>query len=480
VRAWQAGPVEDLAGERYLRLLIEHILATGDPWADGPRTLQHAGAALVAVGAVSPDVVETLRGDLALCLALRRPAPEVTQLAAAVVVPAPELGAEESAAVASPRAVATGPNRFDTPEGMLVVESVSFGPDGATIVETLDAGHGDLEPGPTRPARRSAPGTVPGPEPFRTAGQRSVMRHQRWRGETGGAGDHRSPTTRAGGPGLPPRQRPVGAGREQLRITDDRGNEYRRGPGESGGGGGRWRWVSALEPVPDADTAWLSVALADSGPFRLAVTAPGGVARGRPVSRSPGASWLLGALEDAVARALEDHEAPRTDAIADGVAALLALGWLVPSEPLLEQLGVLESYPERAEDLDPRLGSPLAGRDRRPADRPATLPLARLVDLGTRAARLDVATVGAGGLRVCGWFSPWPSGRPPHDACGWRIAGYDDRHNHYVATVGERYAGPAGADVVWELRPALDPAARSLRLAVAGPTLEASVEVVVE
>jgi len=465
--------VPDLAGERYLRLLIEQILATGGRHSDGPVTVGNAGAALVAVGAVDADVVDWLRNDVSLALALRRSPPDAARLAAAVPRANRPL-ATPGAVAASPRAVAAGPNRFETPEGVLVVESVSFGPDGATVVEILDTGSrgpgsatAGAAGGPDAEMRRrrGTPWPAASGEPIRLGPQR----RPRWRLEA--AVEHRS-----GGPA--PRTRPVGAGREQLVITDNRGHEYRRGAATVTGNQTRWRWVSPLGPVPPPATAWLDVTLAGTT-HRLAVTGAGGIARGRPQARGAGASWLLGALQDAVARALRGGGAPRTDVIADGVDALLAVGALMPFEPLLGQLEVLAAYPDRAAELDASLGAALAGRDRRSGERTVTLPLATAVDLGDRAARFDVATLDGGGLRLSGWFSPWGAG-PVEGTSGWHITGFDDRHNHYVSTVEQHHPGSGGADVVWRLWPALDSSARSLRLRVAGPSLEASVEVVVE
>jgi hypothetical protein len=478
--------VADLAGERYLRLLVERILATGAHDGDGPTRVRSAGAALGAVGAVDADVVEELCDDLDLALALRQPSPDARRLAArgprrpavadAATGGMPRAG-DGTGVTAGLRAVATGPNRFETPEGVLVVESVSFGPDGATIVETLDTGHDDADPNPSR-RRRRIPNWPFATDPLRSEAARRT-RHQRGRGETG---DHRSwgPGPRTTAPGVPPRQRPVGAGREQLRITDHHGNEYRRSPEGAGSGTDGWRWVSELRPIPDPATPWLEITVGAAPPSRLAVTPAAGVTIGRPHGRLAAASWLLGALQDTVASALRRGVAPATAAVVDGVDALLALGWILPSEPLLRQLSLLTAYPEGADELDPAIGSLLTGRDRPTTDRVTTLPLALLVDLGDRIARLDTATLDGGRLRLAGWFSPWPAGPGPQAASGWRITGFDDRHNHYVATVGDPLGTVTGAAVLWQLWPALDPGARSLRLRVAGPTREASVEIVVE
>jgi hypothetical protein len=468
--------VPDHAGERYLRLLVEQILAAGGRHVEGPATVDHAGAALAAVGAVDRAVVARLRHDLGLALELRRPAPDAGTLAE---VPAPpEDSPEGERAVPSPRAVAVGPNRFDTPEGVLVVESVTFGADGATIIETLETGAWEPDPDPRRRGRRGGPGPTTFGDPMRPVSSR----RQRGRHET--AGEHRfaGPGPRTNGPGVPPRTRPGGPGREQLRITDDRGHRYQRGPSTTGGGPTGWRWVSDLRPAPGPETAWLDIALGDRV-FRLGVSPPGGVARGRAQRRSPGASWLLGALQDAVAQALQAESIPRTDHIADGLDALLALGWLAPFDAVVQQLPLLSAYPDNSADLDPSLGSALAGRDRQAGTRVATLPVATAIDLGSRAARLDVATLSETGLRLSGWFAPWSTDGTDgglDGTSGWHLTGFDDRHNQYVATVEQHNRVPAGADVVWRLWPALDPAARSLRLRVADLSLEASVELVVE
>jgi hypothetical protein len=465
--------VPDHAGERYLRLLVEQILAAGRRDAEGPAAVDHAGAALAAVGAVDRAVVARLRYELAVALELRRPAPDAATLAA---VPAPPDDSPEGATVAaSPRAVAIGPNRFDTPEGALVVESVTFGADGATIIESLETGTWEPDPDPRRRGRRGGPGPTSFGDPMRPV----PSRRPRWRQET--LGEHRlaGPGPRTHGPGIPPRSRPGGPGREQLRITDDTGHQYQRGPSTTGDGPAGWRWVSTLRPAPGPQTAWFDVALGDSS-FRLTVSPPGGVARGRPQRRSPGAAWLLGALQDAVAQALRAGSIPRTDHIAAGLEALLALGWLAPFDAVVQQLPLLSGYPDGSADLDPSLGSALAGRDRRAGTRVATLPVATTIDLGSRCARLDLATLSETGLRLSGWFGPWSSHGGLDGTSGWHLTGFDDRHNQYVATVEQHNRGPAGADVVWRLWPALDPMARSLRLRVAGPGLEASVELVVE
>jgi hypothetical protein len=465
--------VPDLAGERYLRLLVEQILAAGGRDGGGPATVDHAGAALASVGAVDSPVVVQLRHDLALALELRRPAPDAAALAR--VPPRPDDGPEGETAAPAPRAVAIGTNRFETPEGVLVVESVTFGADGGTIIETLESGAWEADPDARRRTRRGGPGPTPFGDPMRSV----PSRRQRWRHD--GLGEHRlaGPGPRTNGPGVPPRTRPGGPGREQLRITDDRGQRYQRGPSTTGGGPAGWRWVSGLRPTPDPATAWLEVALGDAS-FRLTVSPPGGVARGRPQQRGAGAAWLLDALQDAVAEALRTETVPRTDHIADGLDALLALGWLAPFDAVVQQLALLSAYPDNSAELDPSLASALAGRDRLAATRLATLPVATTVDLGPRVARLDVATLSESGLRLSGWFSPWSTDGGLDGTSGWHLTGFDDRHNQYVATVEQHHRVPSGADVVWRLWPALDPAARSLRLRVAGPALEASVELVVE
>ena len=470
----------DHAGERYLRLLVEHILVNGGRAEEGPATVEQAGAALAAVGAVDAGTVTQLRDDLSLGLALRRPSPDPARLAA-VLTPRPPPAAAETAAV-TPRAVAAGPNRFETPEGVLVVESVSFGTDGATVVETLETDHGladqgPADQGPRRRSRRGATWPVTFPDPVRSL---PSPRH-RWRAETG-IGEHRPSGSgpRTSSPGVPPRARPVAPGREQLRITDDRGQEYVRSATTVGAGPVGWRWVSTLQPVPGPTTTRIQVALGESAPYWLAVNPGGGVARGRPHGRGAGVAWLLGALQHVVAQSLRDRTPPRTGAVAEGVQALLALGWLRPSEPLLRQLALLATYPDGAAELDPGLGSPLAGRERRPGDRLAVLALAYAVDLDVRTARLDVATLDGDGFRLTGCFSPWSTERGSDQTSGWHITGFDDHHNYYVATVEQHQPAAAGSDVVWRLWPPLDPSARSLRLRVAGPTLEASVEVVVE
>jgi hypothetical protein len=150
---------------------------------------------------------------------------------------------------------------------------------------------------------------------------------------------------------------------------------------------------------------------------------------------------------------------------------------------VVQQLPLLAAYPDNSADLDPSLGSALAGRDRQAGTRVATLPVATAIDLGSRAARLDVATLSETGLRLSGWFAPWSTDGTDgglDGTSGWHLTGFDDRHNQYVATVEQHNRVPAGADVVWRLWPALDPAARSLRLRVADLSLEASVELVVE
>jgi hypothetical protein len=476
------------AGARYLRLLFEQILASDLDWAGGPETLAHAGRALVAVGEIGPGEVRDLQRDLALAIGLRQPSPDPAGLAEAVASASAPTDrrhddADPSAAAmgfaATSRPVATGANRFATPEGALVVEYISFGADGATLVETVTVEHDGTESASRRNRRIGSWPTI-SHEPVRGLPHRSPRWPSRSRGESA-PGPTRAPAApRGAAPGVPPRGRPIGPGREQLRILDDQGREYRRGPGEGRAGGGGWRWAGALEPTPPADVRWIELSLGEAPPARLDVTAPAGVTHGRPHGRSPAEAWLVGTLHATVATCLRHGARPDLTVVRAGVAALVALDHLAPSDPLVTQVDLLESRPAGGDDLDAGIGGPLAGRQRKGSGRVATLPLARVMQLGDRTARLDVAVVDDRGLHVSGWFGPWPSGEDPADTGGWDLSGFDDRHNHYVGTVTDRQGGPAGADVTWHLVPALDPAARSFRLVVAGPVNEAPVEIVVE
>ncbi len=469
------------AGERYLRLLLERILGSGIDQAAGPGRIVDAGEALVAVGEIGSVEVLRLHDDLALALALRRPSPDPSQLAAGgrrtqdTDLDQP-LRSGPGGMAATPRAVAAGVNRFVTPEGVLVVEYVSFGDDGATLVETIGMDDEGAGPPPARRNRRLA--APPTPDPVRGPAPRQLRWPPRSRRESGGGATRQGPSPRMAGPGVPPRSRPVGPGREQLRITDDRGREYRRGPGDGGVTADGWRWAGALEPAPPADVAWLQISLGDSTPARLEVTPPAGVTRGRSHGRSPGETWLLAALQAAVATSLRRGGPPDMARARAGAEALVALGHLGGSDPLVIQVELLADRPDGGGDLDRALGSALGGRLRTGPEGVATVPLARIVDLGDRTARLDVAVVDEGAMRVSGWFSPWASGGIGDDTDRWHLSGFDDRHNHYVATVGDLHRSPAGADVTWHLWPALDPSARTLRLVVAGPSTEAPVEVV--
>jgi hypothetical protein len=445
--------------ERYLRLLVEAVLA-GRDGASGPnpRSLHHAADALVTAGAASAALVAAVTADLDLALELRRPSPDPVALVAAVAADVP-VPSPPATTPLPPRAVAHGPVRLVTADGALHVDAVTFGADGASLVGRLDAGPtGRTGRGA---ARRPATGPFRHPSELhrgRSQAARPVQapRTRAWTGLDAGVGD---PRTGAGGRPEPP------ARHQAVVIHDDQGRRYSLGPGGVGGPGRQVRVVHAVDPVPPPDIRWLDCAVGDDAPQRLTVTASSQVAHGAAHGRSPAVSWLLGAMQDVAG----PDDAVGRERLAAGLAALRAVGVVAGDDAVGRQAAALT---EAGPDDAAALRTPAGGRP------PAVWPISTVVDLGDRSARLDVLGLDDDGLRLVGCFRPWAEGDPgPH---GWLLSAFDDRHTQYRAHCDEPVVGPLGADLTWRLVPTLDPQARRLRLSVAGPTLEAVVEVVVD
>lgn len=457
-----------------MRLLVERAL---DPFADGvveTDDVRAAGDALVSVGLAELELVDELAADLTLALALRQPQ---VRLLPAVVRPAP---APMSGATPGSRAVATGPAPVGGDSG-LVVTALSFGIDGATIhfrgqsdqgPDLFDGGPGGLPHlrggGPSAGGARSR-GPSSGPRPPR---------------RRAGEGADPAPPMRLGDrPG--PRHRP--AGTERLFVAADDGQEFvlnRWGRAVSApeqDGPRRWSWSGGLNDLPATGTGFLSVR---SDPTRAApeaglqVHAPLPTVAARPHGRTPGAWWVLERLWSATAAFARTSRPLEARTLRAGITALMALDAIDPADPLVHQAGLLAAAvtPGGVDPaLDRRWASPLERRDQ-PA-RPGTdvvRPVATTIDLGDLVVRLDALAVDEQGAELVGAVDRW-SWAPPRPVA---ISAFDDRHNWY--TVNPRDAGSAGGgpvEIVWDVWPALDPAASTLRLIVTGPEREASVEV---
>ncbi len=466
------------SGERYLRRLLERAIDPLDPEPAETDALRIAGDALVAVGAVGAALADDLHHDLMLALVLRE---EVHHL-----LPGPS-GAmrrsvnDKTMARPAARAVAIGPARFGSGAGALTVDVVTFGTDGATVHLSLEGERtfplGSAGPFPTLPRsggamirppnrpRRAGPGGPGGSELPATTNPMPTF------------GARTSPLRRVTRPGGgPSRRRSVAdAGLEdRLEISDDRGSPYHLGPrSDPRGGYGPMR--CRLEPAPPGDLAWIEVRHGRSEPTRLPVTAPRPIVTAGRHGRRPGSWWVLGRLCHAVTRFDEGNEAG--DAVSPGVRALVAVGAIAPTDPLVHQVELLEAARGAAEidpALDARWRSPLERRHETPAI-DGMWAIATAVDLGDTAARLDVLRADDAGVEILGACGPWSDG----PGGGIVMSAFDDRHNWYTATTARR--GDGGSDdvsaVTWHLWPAVDPEAASLRLHLTGPDTEASVEV---
>jgi hypothetical protein len=442
-----------MSGERYLRLLVEAALDPLAPETTSDAAFATACEALVAAGCADEELARGLGADLALARGLREGRRDLHE---ASWVPRRWSGSERRSL--PPRAVAAGPARFDLGTGgLLVVTSITAGPDGATIHAW---GTDDATVTPTRRGSSTATAFFFG---------------------SGGAA---RPTARPVGPARPgpggsvgtsglaasPRRRPHLAppgSLEQLRVTDDRGTVYGLGRG-GGSGGPRWAMARALIPAPDSHVAWWEVSLDAAGPVRLTARPSRATLTGRPHGRAPGAAWILGRISTAVAG---DGLHP----LRPGVRALLAVGAIEPGDPLVHQAALLDD--DSAQGIDPGLDARWRSAIERRGEPPrasGTWAIAAPVDLGDVAVRLDVLDASEAGTELTGWCSPFQ--HRSHSPL--TLTAFDDRHNWYACQVVTSSTRPgAGAEVTWRLAPELDAEASTLRIDVAGRDREASVEV---
>jgi hypothetical protein len=436
---------QGLAAEQYLRLMVETAL---DPYRAGPdpvTEVEGAAGALAAVGVADPELTAELLAGLRLALAIRRGPPwPLPSLA-----PPPHPGAGPPPA--SPRAVAVGPARFQLPTGAIVVEAVTLGSDGGTVVASVTDEQGGRGGRPGRPA------PVWGP-PRRPAGRRG------------------RPTPPAVGPPAPPHpagglphhaapaphpSRASGDERlDQLRLMDAAGRTSSLGPGARVPvGPGLWRTARPARGPLEAFSPWVDLVLAGRGVVRLPIQPARPPLAGREHRRSPGAAWVAAA----VGRAATGLPAAPVTA---GVRALLAVGALDPGDPLARQAAIVAGK-VLGEGLDPRWRSAVERRDA-PAVVQGSWPVGAFVDLGSERTRLDSLHAGGDGAWLAGWCGPWSAPAPPVS-----LSAFDDRHNWYLLDPAWRLDATAG----WRLRPELDPEARSLRVDVMGREREASVEI---
>lgn len=456
-----------ISAERYLRRLVERVVDPQDPERPGLTELRAAAEALVAAAQASPALAGELLADARLALTIRGRTPGAggfdEQRRPVAGVPAP-----------APRAVAPGPVRFERPDGAVTVTAVTWGPDGADVHlwgspateerppplpgPSSAAGRARRSPGPAASRGTSAPRRLTPPDPV--AGAPRALRPPLFAS---------LPARRIGS-----KLQMVHTTLGDLRVTD---------PGEGVVGsvhatgapyvGERWMLTAPLDPPPETGVPWVDVKLGE-GRARLEVTSPGPIVDGRRHGRSAGSVWVLGRLLARAAELPGESFGP----IVPAVEALVAVGELDPTDPLVHQAGLLDGrIPTGPGDpaLDPRWQSPLT-RAGAPAAAEGVWALATTVDLGAHVVRLDALVADDTGAVLhgaCVATGAWPPATP------LVLSAFDNDHNWYTLT--PLWSGNAADEdsplVTWQLQPALDPSATTLRLDVTSVEREASVEV---
>jgi hypothetical protein len=432
-------------GELYLRLLLEECLA------DPSRAHFYAAAeALASLGAVPRDTAQALTADFDLAQQLRgsdvtpESLPPYMFLRIRHQQPVPDL---EPAGLDSV-AVAVGPVGLTTADGLLTMSWITTGRGG-----TL---HGSLAVDPDRlPALPAPPPSVKGPRRSRPMAAASGMLAQTvtmqepWR---------------------------------NLQIVDDRGTAYGCTGVSSGQTDETFTFDIELMPHPPIDARWFEIAGPDGRGVRLPVVplaaAPTPVVTEHP--RSLAELYLLHDVFAAAYHVVRIGGAPvgksewmsESGSVAD---ALVGVGALLASHPLVTQARLVEQGDLRDPRLDVRLRSVL--RPPHPGQaagvREGAWPVGTAVRGPGFALRVDVITNDVSETCLFGRAQPGAHGNFRQ----YVFAARDDIGQWYLPG----FEGGGGSDeemsIEWRLYPRLDPAAKQLILVVIGRDAEIEIPV---
>jgi hypothetical protein len=277
-------------------------------------------------------------------------------------------------------------------------------------------------------------------------------------------------------------------------AADDQGSSY--GIQFSGGGADdHWHGLLHLTPVPPAQTRWLDFSLPGTDPVRLRLD---GAPRNLPTSEvSLPADGAADRYLDAQTAELlapndedgDDEDRGKDTRVAWAARGLLGAGVVGPLNPALRRLAAVATRLglQLPAPLDVVPAGPLAAdwlsllarwecHDGPTGAVPVAAHLPELDGAHCAIADLqssaDSATIE---VHARGWPEPGDSRRPWGELFRWTAR--DDAGGWYVTTVKGWSFTDATADLTLELRPAINPAARELRVILTSRTGEVSVSV---